>query len=166
VASSPSRNAANGRALTLARRPVGNTVHNPMGGKVQSRSSARTIPLCNSGANIHSEVITSPRPASTASRTPSAAVTRTRPLIVTAEGSHSQCDVDSRLDEIDVVVVKNNIALESRMLCQEYRQPQNDMQPRSDGSVAFPSHFNNALRFLQARPCRIGCGAGDAAGAF
>ena len=76
-------NATNARAFALTRRPVGKTAHKSIDGNVHSCSTARTTPRSSSGANIHCDAIASPRSASTASRTPSAAVMRNRPSATT-----------------------------------------------------------------------------------
>jgi Protein of unknown function, DUF417 len=80
--SASSMNVTKARAFALARRPVGNTAHSSIAGTVQSVNTALTAPLFNSG-NIHSDATTNPRPERTAARTPSAAVTRTRPVTLT-----------------------------------------------------------------------------------
>jgi hypothetical protein len=80
-----SMNVTNAPAFTLAWRPVGNTLQRSMGGKDQS-----LIPGSNSEANIQSDETVRLKSAHTASRTPSAAMTRTRPLRVT-EGSADSC---------------------------------------------------------------------------
>src|ERR1700746_212961 len=65
------------RALALARRPAGKSDHRSIAGSDQSCSTEMTAPDFSSGANNHSEPpIERPRPASTPSRTPSAALTR------------------------------------------------------------------------------------------
>jgi hypothetical protein len=76
-------NASNARAFALARRPVGKTAHRSIDGGVHSCSTARTTPRSSSDANIHCDAIASPRSASTTSRTPSAAVMRSRPSATT-----------------------------------------------------------------------------------
>src|SRR5580704_8548952 len=75
---------AKARALALACRPVGNTAQSSPGGNDQSASTTSTAPDFSSGVNIHSDPPTeTPRPANTASRTPSAALTRSLPFTVT-----------------------------------------------------------------------------------
>src|SRR5262249_49013579 len=54
-----------------------------IGGNDQSSSTDFTTPDLSSGANIQSEAIARPSPANTPSRTPSAALTRTRPSTIT-----------------------------------------------------------------------------------
>lgn len=74
---------AKARALVLDVRPLGKTAQRSIGGSSQSVSTSRTLPDANSGPNIQLEATARPIPANTASRTPSAAVSRTRPLTVT-----------------------------------------------------------------------------------
>src|SRR5207302_4073792 len=74
----------NARALALACRPAGKSAHRSIAGSDQSCSTEMTAPDFSSGVNNHSEPpIERPRPASTPSRTPSAALTRSRPRTVT-----------------------------------------------------------------------------------
>src|ERR1700733_319640 len=80
--SASSMKATKARAFALMRRPVGNTAHRSIGGSIQSCNTALTAPLFSSG-NIHSDATARPRPEKTAARTPSAAVTRTRPVTFT-----------------------------------------------------------------------------------
>jgi K+-sensing histidine kinase KdpD len=81
--SSASTKLAKARAFALACRPPGKTAHKSTSGRDQSSSTDVTAPDFSSGVNIHSEAMAKPRPANTASRTPSAAVTCTRPTKVT-----------------------------------------------------------------------------------
>src|SRR5262245_37920409 len=81
--SSLSRSAANARALAFAMRPDANTAHISLGGRVHSLRIGRTAPDASSAANIHSGAIASPIPLRTAARTPSLALTRRRPEILT-----------------------------------------------------------------------------------
>jgi hypothetical protein len=72
------------KALAFALgRLLAKTAHSAIGGNVQSSRTALTRPRCSSGANIHSEATVGPMPASTASRTPSAAVILRRPFMLT-----------------------------------------------------------------------------------
>src|ERR1700758_3873622 len=71
-----SKKATNARALAVAARPVGSTVHRSSGGRFHSDRTVRTAPDRSSGVNIHSDAMVSPAWASTAALTPSAAVTR------------------------------------------------------------------------------------------
>src|SRR5215471_16207274 len=70
---------AKARALALACRPVGKIAHKSTGGNNQSVSTAWTAPDFNSGANIHSDAMATPRSASTHDRTPTVVFRRTRP---------------------------------------------------------------------------------------
>lgn len=54
-----------------------------IGDKVQPSSTRTTAPLASSGLNIHSDATARPMSASTAARTPSAALTRMRPPTAT-----------------------------------------------------------------------------------
>jgi len=72
------------RALALTCRPAGKSAHRFKAGSDQSCSTEMTAADFSSGVNNHSEPpIERPRPASTPSRTPSAALTRNRPRTVT-----------------------------------------------------------------------------------
>jgi hypothetical protein len=82
------------RALAVVR-PAGKTAQRSICGNVQPRSTILTVPSLISGANIHSEAIAIPALASTAARTPSAALTRRRPFSVTAMFALSRWRVQS-----------------------------------------------------------------------
>src|ERR1700746_4033085 len=73
-----SKKATNARALAVAARPVGSTVHRSSGGRLHSDRTARTAPDRSSGVNIHFDAMVSPACESPAALTPSAAVTRNR----------------------------------------------------------------------------------------
>jgi len=74
-----SKKATNARALAVAARPVGSTIHRSSGGRHHSYKTVWTAPDRSSGLNIHSDAMVSPTWASTAALTPSAAVTRNLP---------------------------------------------------------------------------------------
>ena len=69
--------------MALASRPAGNNAHRSIGGRLQSANRRTTAPLSSSGVNIRSDAIAIPISASTAARSPSAALTRNRPPTAT-----------------------------------------------------------------------------------
>src|SRR5258708_21083409 len=72
-------NETKARALVVAIRPLGKTAQRSVAGRSQSVRTAPTSPDCSSG-NIQADATVTPSPASTAARTPSAAVTFNRPF--------------------------------------------------------------------------------------
>src|ERR1700751_4017561 len=74
---------AKARALALACRPVGKIAHASTGGNDQFARTALTVLSLNSSANIHSDAMAIPRPASTHFRTPTVVFRRTRPPSLT-----------------------------------------------------------------------------------
>src|SRR5262249_31195264 len=94
------------RALALVCRPAGKSAHASTNGNDQSARTALTVLSLNSGANIHSDAMATPRSASTHFRTPTVVFRRTRPLGRSRHRHRAACG-STRLGMVPVLGDRN-----------------------------------------------------------